>query len=192
MASAAPGVSAGAPPRLSAVARVFTRYANFTFGGGNSTVAVLHHELLEKRRWIGTEHFALCFALARLTPGTNLLAFCTGVGWVLRRVPGGIAALLAASIPCSIILLVVTALLQPAQHNPWGQTLLRGAVAAAIAISARTAFTIVRPYFKGAARLRVGGIAAGAFGLNMGIGLSPIEILAIAALLGAALPTGPR
>jgi hypothetical protein len=38
------------------------------------------HELLDKRRWLRAADFALCFALARLTPSTNLLAFCTGVG----------------------------------------------------------------------------------------------------------------
>ena len=43
----------------------------------------MHRELFEKRKWISNDDFTLCFALARLTPGTNLLAFCTGWGWLL-------------------------------------------------------------------------------------------------------------
>ncbi len=35
----------------------------------------------------------LCFALGRLTPGTNLLAFSTGVGWLLRGMAGAVASL---------------------------------------------------------------------------------------------------
>ncbi len=81
---------------------VFVRYANFSLGGGSATVAVMHRELLDKRRWVSSDNFILCFALARLTPGTNLRAFCTGVGWLLRRLPGAVVALLAASIPCTL------------------------------------------------------------------------------------------
>ena len=51
-------------PGLAQIADVFTRYANFTLGGGSATVAVLHRELLDKRRWISPDDFTLCFALA--------------------------------------------------------------------------------------------------------------------------------
>jgi chromate transporter len=33
----------------------------------------------------------------------SILAFCTGVGWLLRGMAGAVIALLAASIPCAII-----------------------------------------------------------------------------------------
>jgi hypothetical protein len=75
-------------PALAKIASAFTRYANFTLGGGSATVAVLHRELLEKKRWRNSDNFSLCFAPARLTPGTNLLSFCTGVGWLLRGMSG--------------------------------------------------------------------------------------------------------
>jgi len=66
-----------APPiPLRRIAAVFTRYANLTFGGGSATIAVLHREIVATRKWIDETQFALCFALRRLTPGTNLLAFC--------------------------------------------------------------------------------------------------------------------
>ena len=44
-------------PGLVQIADVFTRYANFTLGGGSATVAVLHRELLDKRRWISSDDF---------------------------------------------------------------------------------------------------------------------------------------
>ncbi len=71
-------------PSLAGIADVFTGHANFALGGGSATVAVMHREPLEKRQWLSPDNFKLCFALARLTPGTNLLAFCTGVDWLLR------------------------------------------------------------------------------------------------------------
>src|SRR5271154_4890218 len=133
---AAEGKSGKAHPDLGTLAWVFARYANFTLGGGSTTTAVLHHELLEKRRWLNNERFTLCFALGRLTPGTNLLAFCTGVGWTLRRFPGAIVALLAASIPCALMVIVLTALFRQWQDNSIVQAAIHGAVAAAVAITA--------------------------------------------------------
>ena len=71
-------------PSLPRIADVFVRYANFTLGGGSATTAVIHGEIVDRRHWVSEEQFALSFALGRLTPG-NLLAFCTGIGWLLRR-----------------------------------------------------------------------------------------------------------
>src|SRR3974377_863158 len=95
-------------PSLWQIASIFARYANLTLGGGSATIAVLHCEILEKRSWLTEGYFALCFALCRLTPGTNLLAFCTGVGWLQGRFWGAVTALLAASIPCALTVAVMT------------------------------------------------------------------------------------
>lgn len=77
-----PNPAAPNPPRPSrgAITDVFACYGNFTLGGGSATVAVIHREIVGKRAWVTPDDFGLCFALARLTPGTNVLAFCTGIG----------------------------------------------------------------------------------------------------------------
>lgn len=179
---------APARPSLAAIADVFVRYANFTLGGGSLTVAVLHRELLGKRNWISVDSFTLCFGLARLTPGTNVLAFCTGVGWLLRGWWGALVALLAASIPCTIMVVVATALFSEAEGNRWVQAGIHGAIAAAIAITVKTCWTIAHPHWKGAARRRVAVIAAAAFLLYVAVGLSAIQVLVLAAVVGAILP----
>jgi chromate transporter len=175
-------------PSLAQIADVFARYANFTLGGGSATVAVMHRELLDKRRWISSDDFALCFALARLTPGTNLLAFCTGVGWRLRHLSGAIVALLAASIPCTLIVVIATSLFSRWQDNPWAQAAIHGAIAAAVAITVKTCWTIAHPHYRGRARLRVALVAAAAFLLYVWVGLPAIEVLLLAAVAGAFLP----
>ena len=172
-------------PSLSQIANAFARYANFTLGGGSATISVLHRELMEKQRWINADNFSLCFALARLTPGTNLLAFCTGVGWLLRGISGAMLALLAASIPGAIIVVIATALFSHWQDNHWAQAAIHGAIAAAVAITVKTCWTIAHPHFKAGSRLRVIIIAAVAF-MFYAIGKIPaIEVLIGAGLLGA-------
>lgn len=192
MAVREPNVGHGgdADPAVWQIADVFTRYANFTLGGGSATTAVLHHELVTKRRWLDDDRFMLSFALARLTPGTNVLAFCTGVGWLLRRLPGAIVALLAASIPCTFIVVVLTALFSEWQDNQVAQAALHGAVAAAVAITAKTAWTIAGPHLRGGARWRVIFIGGAAFGLHVALGISAIDVLLLAAAVGALLPAG--
>ena len=190
MSSVAAPDAAGRPG-LARIADVFTRYANFTLGGGSATVAVLHRELHDKRRWVSEADFTLCFALARLTPGTNLLAFCTGIGWVLKRLPGAIVALLASSIPCSAIVIVATALFSHWQDNRWAQAAIHGAIAAAVAITVRTCWTIARPHFKGGARVRVALIGSAAFLLYAWFAVPPVQVLLGAAAIGALTPARP-
>lgn len=180
--------SKAAPATLGGVGWVFARYANLTLGGGGATTAVLHHELLEKRHWLDNDRFMLCYALGRLTPGTNVLAFCTGVGWLLQGFSGAIVALLASSVPSAILATMLTAAFSHWQENAFAQAAIHGAVAAAVAITVKTCWTIAKPPYKGGARLRVALIGAAAFLLHVAAGLSPIQVLLLAAVIGAFLP----
>ena len=175
-------------PSLRQIGSVFARYANLTLGGGSATTAVIHGEICTKRHWVSEEQFALSFALGRLTPGTNLLAFCVGIGWILKRWWGAIVVLFAASIPCALIVVAVTVLFAHWQENSYAQAAIRGAVAAAVAITVKTVWTIAHPHFRRGNRLRVILIGAIAFALHVVVGLSPITVLLIAAIAGFFLP----
>ncbi|WP_428486475.1 chromate transporter [Rhodopila sp.] len=175
-------------PSPGRIANFFVRYGNFTLGGGSATSAVMHRELVTKRRWLSDDSFALCFALGRLTPGTNLLANCTALGWLLRRLPGAISALLAASIPCTLMVVILTALFREWQDNRIAQAAIHGAIAAAVAITAKTSWTIARPHYKGGTRWRVVLIGAAAFLAYVALGIPAIYILLLAGVVGAFLP----
>src|SRR5579872_3489231 len=59
---------------------IFLRVGNLTFGGGDPTMAALQSELVHTRGWLTAEQYALIYGLARITPGTNLLAFSAASG----------------------------------------------------------------------------------------------------------------
>lgn len=178
-----------APVSLRRIAAVFTRYANLTFGGGSATIAVLHREIVATRMWIGEPSFALCFALCRLTPGTNLLAFCTGVGWLVRRFPGALVALLAASIPCSTIVVIVTMFFEEWSHSPKSKLAIQGATAAAVGITVMTCWTIAKPYVHRTQCLLPMLIITAAFVLEVVLSVPPLRVLRGAVVVGALLPT---
>jgi hypothetical protein len=151
--------------------------------GGNNAPRVSGEAPLADRRPIHAE------LRARANPpGTNLLAFCTGFGWALRGLSGAIVALLASSIPCALLVAVLTALFELWRDSPVAQVAIRGAVAAAVGITVKTCWTIARPYFKGEGRLRVVLVGGAAFMLNAVAGIPPIEVLILAAVVGAFLP----
>jgi chromate transporter len=144
---------------------------------------------VEKRHWLTDDQFTLSFALGRVTPGTNLLAFCTGFGYVLRGLPGAIVALLASSIPCAVLVAALTAVFAYWQDNDIAQTAIHGAVAAAVGITTKTCWAIAHPYFKGRdGQIRVVLIAGVAFALNLWGHIPPIWVLFLAAVVGAFLP----
>ena len=176
--------------RLAPIAWVFARYANLTLGGGSATTAVMHGEIVSKRHWVSDEQFALAFALGRLTPGTNLLAFCVGIGWILNRWAGAVIALLAASIPCTLAVVVITVVFAEWQENAFAQAAIKGAIAAAVAITVKTVWTIAHPHFRPGNRTRVLLIGVAAFSLHVFVGVSPINVLLLAAVAGFLLP-GP-
>jgi len=175
------------PPTLRAIAAVFARYANTTFGGGSATIAVLREQIVERRGWIDPDQFELGYALSRLTPGTNLLAFCTAAGWTARRWPGAIVALLAASLPCSLLALLVTVFYGQLHDSAAFQAALGGALAAAVAIMISTACVFAEPYVRAAPR-KAAAIVPAAIALALGAHLSPVEILLLAAAAGLAWP----
>ena len=70
------------------------RVGNSTFGGGEPTMAVFQRELVGRRGWLSPEQYGLAYGLARVTPGTNVLAFCAAAGWQLLKWPGALAVVL--------------------------------------------------------------------------------------------------
>jgi chromate transporter len=171
-------------PSVGAIAWVFARFGSTVFGGGTATVAILEHEIVERQHWLDRRETHLAFAVARLTPGTNLLAFCAGVGWLMRRSAGAVVALVSHSVPCSVLAVALTAFYASWTQHALAQLALRGAMASAVAIMVSTCWTILRPLLRSPDRGRVVLLFMGAFTLAMW-GVSPLRVLALSGVLGA-------
>src|SRR6202158_1373735 len=118
-------------PKLRDVAWLFFRVGNTTFGGGNPTIAVLQREFYQ-RHWLTPEQFGIAFGLGRVTPGTNLLAFCAAAGYYILGLMGAIAAVLVVTIPSSILVIWLTQVCDAGATNPLAQSIIAAAIAAAV------------------------------------------------------------
>jgi chromate transporter len=163
-----------------------------TFGGGSATIATMHREIVTKRAWVTQRQFDLSYALSRLTPGTNLLAFSTAIGWLVSGWSGALVVLLASSIPCPVLAVFLTALYESWTRHPFAMVALHGALATAVGIVAATAWTLIRPHLREASKLKIAGFTVGAFLLAAVFHLSPIRVLLLAAVIGVILPQGKR
>lgn len=173
-----------ASPRLRELGALFFRAGNFAPGGGAPAVAILQRELVHSRRWLPQEDYGLCYALARVTPGTNLLAFYAAVGYRLRGWRGSLVALIAGVLPCCILAGLVTAGFDRVSHNPWIAAGIDGALASSVGVLLASFWLLVRPYLKAGNRVRSVLIVAASLALSLYAGLSPITVLLLAALSG--------
>ncbi len=172
-------------PTLGEITRVILRISNTTFGGGYVTMAVLKRELVDERNWLTESDYALSFALARITPGTNILAFCAGVGSAMGGIPGAIAAVIAGTLPSALIAVLLMVFFESWQRHPLMAGALAAALAAACGMLWAVVITIVRPLLGNAMRtLRGIGITAAAFVVSWFFGWTPIPVIAAAAFIG--------
>src|SRR2546426_12444100 len=118
-------------PTLKQLAAIFFRVGNTTFGGGDPTIAVLQREF-ERRGWITPEQFVLVYGSARVTPGTNVVAFCAGAACLMLGVAGAIVAVLAVTVPSAILVIWLTRICELGGTNRWARAAVTGTVAAAV------------------------------------------------------------
>ena len=97
-----------AAPRLRDLTAVFLKTGNTTFGGGIPTIAALQREMVDRRGWLSREDYGLAFALARITPGTNVIAFCAGVGSRIKGLPGVMAGAFSETGPSAALAVLIT------------------------------------------------------------------------------------
>lgn len=63
-----------------------------SFGGPAGQIAIMHHELVEKRRWISEKRFLHALNYCMLLPGPEAQQLATYLGWLMHRNIGGIVA----------------------------------------------------------------------------------------------------
>ena len=83
--------AAAMPPRREAFA-FWLKLGFISFGGPAGQIAVMHEELVERRRWISEQRFLHALNYCMLLPGPEAQQLATYVGWLMHRTLGGIVA----------------------------------------------------------------------------------------------------
>jgi chromate transporter len=176
-------------PSLRQIFWTAARDVNSTVGGGMAGIELLRRSCTS-RGWLTPEDYGLVMAVSRLTPGTNILAFCMALGWKFRRLRGSLAAVTGASVPSSIIIVTLSALIVRIVGDPRVQVVLAVLMLVACWLIVMVAWNLLRPFLFSVARWRAAAVSAVAIALYAA-GITPVRILLASAIVGLAIPMPP-
>ncbi|MDC8772645.1 chromate efflux transporter [Roseateles albus] len=78
-----------------------------SFGGPAGQIAIMHTELVERRRWISEKRFLHALNYCMLLPGPEAQQLATYIGWLMHRTRGGIVAGALFVLPSLFILIAL-------------------------------------------------------------------------------------
>src|SRR6267142_2530613 len=81
-----------APIQFREAIRFWLKLGFISFGGPAGQIAVMHQELVERRRWISERRFLHALNYCMLLPGPEAQQLATYLGWLMHRWPGAVAA----------------------------------------------------------------------------------------------------
>lgn len=79
-----------------------------SFGGPAGQIAIMHQELVERRRWISERRFLHALNYCMLLPGPEAQQLAIYIGWLLHRSWGGIVAGALFVLPSLFILIALS------------------------------------------------------------------------------------
>ena len=79
-------------PTFAEAFRFWLKLGFISFGGPAGQIAIMHDELVERRRWISEARFLHALNFCMLLPGPEATQLATYLGWLLHRTWGGIVA----------------------------------------------------------------------------------------------------
>ncbi len=121
-------------PAFSEALRFWIKLGWISFGGPAGQIAIMHKEIVERRRWMSEDHFLHALNFCMLLPGPEAQQLATYLGWRLHGARGGIAAGALFVLPSIFILWALSWLYMAGGDVKWVQGLFYGLVPAVIAI----------------------------------------------------------
>ena len=79
-----------------------------SFGGPAGQIAIMHKEVVERRRWLGENQFLRALNFCMLLPGPEAQQLATYIGWRLHGTLGGIVAGSLFVIPSIFVMLLLS------------------------------------------------------------------------------------
>jgi len=180
--SGAAGAVSDRPPFRRALG-YWARLGCISFGGPAGQIAIMHRDLVERKRWIDEPRFLHALNFCMLLPGPEAQQLATYVGWLLHGVRGALAAGILFVLPSVAVLWALAAI-----YAAWGAVpavagVLSGIKPVVVAIVVEAVVRIGRRAFRHPLHL---GFAAAAFAA-LAVLHAPFPLVVALAALGGAV-----
>lgn len=121
-------------PTFAEAFRFWLKLGLISFGGPTGQIAIMHAELVEKKRWISEARFLHALNYCMLLPGPEAQQLATYVGWLLHKTRGGIVAGTLFVLPSAVILWALSYVYVAFGQVPWVAAVFYGLKPAVLAI----------------------------------------------------------
>ena len=170
-----------AMPSFGDAVRYWLKLGFISFGGPAGQIAIMHKELVERRRWISETHFLHALNFCMLLPGPEAQQLATYLGWRLHGAKGGVAAGALFVLPSVMILFGLSWVYMAGGHLSWLAGIFNGLLGAVIAVVLEAVLRIGKKALKSPS---LWGLAALSFVAIYFLQISFVIIIVLAALLG--------
>lgn len=121
-------------PSFAEAFRFWLKLGFISFGGPTGQIAIMHEELVEKKKWIGEDRFLHALNSCMLLPGPEAQQLAIYIGWLLHRTWGGIVAGALFVLPSALILWGLSWLYLAGENVTWVEAIFYGLKPAVLAI----------------------------------------------------------
>ena len=103
-----PNEEAPTTPTLKEAFWYWLKLGFISFGGPAGQISIMHHDLVEKKRWISEKRFLHALNYCIMLPGPEAQQLATYIGWLMHRTWGGLIAGCLFVLPSLFILIALT------------------------------------------------------------------------------------
>jgi chromate transporter len=125
-------------------ARFWTKLGFINFGGPAGQIALIHEEIVDRRKWVSNARFLHALNFCMLLPGPEAQQLAIYLGWLLHRVKGGLVAGVMFVLPSVFVMFGLSWLFAAHGDVTWVSAIFAGLAPAVIAIVASATIRIGR------------------------------------------------
>ncbi len=142
--------------RLSEVVKLFFRLGLTAFGGPAAHIAMMHDEVVKRRKWVTEQHFLDMLGATHLIPGPNSTELAIHLGYVRAGWPGLILSGVCFIVPAMLIVMALAWFYVMYGATPQAEWLLYGVKPVVMAIIVQALWNLGQKAVKGPALAIVG------------------------------------
>ncbi|MCC7291116.1 MAG: chromate efflux transporter [Phycisphaerales bacterium] len=146
-------------PSFGEALRFWLKLGFISFGGPTGQIAIMHEELVERKRWISESRFLHALNYCMLLPGPEAQQLAIYIGWLLHRTLGGIVAGTLFVLPAVFILWTLSYVYVTYGQVAWVESLFYGLKPAVMAVVAAAVWRIGGKALKNGVMWSLAGLA---------------------------------
>jgi chromate transporter len=172
-------------PSFREALRFWFKLGWISFGGTAAHIAIMHDDLVEKKRWISNASFLHALSHCMILPGPEAQQLAIYIGWKLHGKRGGIVAGTLFVLPSMFVLLALSMIYVRFGNLPWIAATFNGLKPAVIALVVIALQRVAMRALRGVVQCVVAAAAfAGMFFFDVSLLLAMFSVIVLGIVLG--------